>query len=223
MHDRKEKIREGLEIDYDLIDSDLLRCYIPLVIAWNDQPRPVLAWLEYKDDEGWTEGMDVQVHMMRRTLDDDRELAEGRRMIRLSRYRSYACLAELASRKVEPGEFIIRNPPCFGHTKYVYNLDESQMRNGFADPDSAEHEREDNSFQITNDLSEAQRFTHSEAIRFTIRIMESWGTDIAGDNSWDFYEPLRLDIAEELHARIVRRPRRSETLYAMIRDLDREP
>jgi hypothetical protein len=28
MSQRKEKIRDGLEIDFDLLDSDLLRCYV---------------------------------------------------------------------------------------------------------------------------------------------------------------------------------------------------
>ena len=34
---------------------------------------------------------------------------------------------------------------------------------------------------------------------------------------------MRLDVAQELHTRALRRPRSSEALYAMLNDLSREP
>jgi hypothetical protein len=222
MSRRKEKIRKGLEIDLDLLDSDLVRCYLPLGVTWGDGPRPLLVWMEYADREDWTEGTDLDNELMMRTLDDERELAEGRRLLRLLRYKSYTCLAELARRKPEKGEFIIRKPPAFGNTWYVCELDEAEMPAGFGDPDSADFEEEDPGFTIIEDVAEAKRFTHADAIRLTVRIMQVMGYDVPGDNG-DYYEPVRLDVAEELHRRAERRPRRSDEFHAMLHDLSREP
>jgi hypothetical protein len=119
MSRRKEKIRQGLEIDFDLLDSDMMRCYLQTKVIWTDGPRPLLVWLEYADKQDWTEGKNVEPVVMTRTLDNDRELAEGRRMIRLLRYKSYACLADLATRPREKGEFVIRMPPVLGHPGQV--------------------------------------------------------------------------------------------------------
>jgi hypothetical protein len=220
---RKEKIREGLEIDLDLLDSDLLRWYVlPLGVAWNDGPRPLLGWMEYADREGWAEGTDPVPQVMTRTLDNEDELAEGYRMLRLMRYKSYACLADLARRQEEAGEFVIRRPPVLGNPVYVCDLDEARMPAGFGDPDAEGFAEEDPGFLVTGDFAAAQRFTHAEAVRLTIRIMEIMGCDVPDDDG-DYYEPLRADVAEELHARAGRRPRLSAALHAMLGDLDREP
>src|SRR5262249_46526457 len=119
MSRRKETIRPGLEIDFDLLDSDMLRCYIQTGVGWNDAPGPRLVWMEHVDRDGWTEGMNPEAVVMTRTLDDERERAEGRRMLRLMRYKSYACLADLAARPTEPGDIVIRTPPALGNPRYV--------------------------------------------------------------------------------------------------------
>lgn len=49
MSERQETIRDGLQIDFDLLDSDWLRCCIITDIAWNDSARPTLVWMEYTD------------------------------------------------------------------------------------------------------------------------------------------------------------------------------
>jgi hypothetical protein len=108
---RREKIREGLEIDFDLLDSDLLRCYLRSWVQWRDGPVPRLAWAEHIDLDGWTPGKPSETRVMTRTLDDEIELAQGRRFVRLQRYTSYGCLEELARRPPEPGLFVIRKPP----------------------------------------------------------------------------------------------------------------
>jgi hypothetical protein len=221
MRRRKQKIRQGLAIDFDLLDADMLRCYIPLTISWMDGPRPRLVWTEFADDDGWTPGKDPVCQLMMRTLDDERELAEGRRLIRLKRYKSFSCLADLAARKKEKGEFIIRMPPNFGRPNYVADLDEARLPPGFGDADTVGLEPEAVGVQWASDFSDARRFTHAEAIRLTVRIMEALGCDIPHDMF--YFEPLRADVAEELHLRAMRRPRRSEALYAMLNDLSREP
>lgn len=222
MSRRKEKIREGLEIDYDLIDSDMMRWHIILDINWTDGPRPQLLWMEYGDEEDWTEDDDTDAKVMIRTLDNPVELAEGRRMLRLMRYKSYACLAELADRKPEKGEFVIRKPPRLGDPEYVTEIDEAIMPAGLGDPDRPEFADEDGGFWISDEIDDAQRFTHAEAIRLTIRIMEVLGYDIPGDHG-DYWEPIRADIAEELHARAIQRPRLRDAFEAMKNDLSREP
>jgi hypothetical protein len=221
MRRRKEKIRQGLAIDFDLLDSDMLRWYVPMPIAWMDGFPPRLFWTEFADDESWTPGKDPECRVTTRTLDDERELAEGRRLIRLKRYKSYACLADLAGRKKEKGEFIIRMPPNFGLAKYVADVDEARLPPGFGDADTVGLEPEAVGVQWASDCSTARRFTHAEAIRLTTRVMEALGCDIPHDMF--YFEPLRADVAEELHIRALRRPRRSEALYAMLNDLSREP
>jgi hypothetical protein len=42
MSPRKEKIRKGLQIDFDLLDSDMLRWHIPMGVQRSDGPRPRL-------------------------------------------------------------------------------------------------------------------------------------------------------------------------------------
>ena len=222
MSERKEYIREGLEIDFDLLDSDLQRCYLIMDISWWEIPEPHMMWLEYYDEEGWTEGMDRNGKMMTRTLDNERELAEGRRMLRLMRYKSYACLADLAGREREEGEFVIRKPPRLGNPSYVCDIDETLMVVRSDDPDSEAFSDEETGFSESSDFEDAQRFTHAEAIRLTIRLMEVLAYDIPDDHG-DYYEPMRADIAEELHARAIRRPQTRAILDAMVQDIDREP
>jgi hypothetical protein len=219
---RREKVREGLEIEFDLLDSDLLRCYMRTGIAWNDGPTPVLVWMEFVDKDGWSEDKEPEPVVMHRTLDDERELAEGRRLIRLLRYKSYPCLADLARCRRQKGTFVIRRPPVLGHPRYVCGLDEKRMPPGLRDPDAVDHAAEDPGFLVTPDVAQAQRFPHADAVRLTVRVMEALGYDIPGDHG-DYYEPVRLDVAEELHARAVRRPRRREALRAVLYDLTREP
>jgi hypothetical protein len=222
MSRRKEMIRQGLEIDFDLLDSDMLRCYAPRWMTWVDGTAPMLLWLDFVDEDDWSEEQGPTPRVMRRTLDDDREMAEGRRHLRLTRYKSYACLAELAERGREEGEFVIRTPPVLGNSKYVSSLDEARVPAGFGDPDDPTFDRVDAGFLVTRDIAEAQRFTHDDAIRLTVRIMEVLGHDLPGDNG-GYWEPVRADVAEELHARARRRPRRPEPFYAMLHDLSREP
>jgi hypothetical protein len=219
---RKETIRPGLEIDYDLLDSDMLRWYMRTAVQWVDGPNPRLAWLEFIDRPGWVEGKETETRVMTCTLDDERELAEGRRMIRLQNYKSYACLADLARRPPEAGEFVIRKPPTLGYTCYVSQLDEAALPPGFGDPDLPEAEQPLFPVYLDPDIGKALRFSHADAIRLTIRIMEMLGYDIPGDHG-DYYEPVRLGIAEELHARAIRRPRPPEQFSAMCRDISREP
>jgi hypothetical protein len=219
---RKETIRPGLEIDFDLLDSDMLRWYMRTGVQWVDGPNPRLAWMDFIDRPGWTEGKNTEPRVMTRTLDDDRELAEGRRMLRLQNYRSYACLAELRRRPPEPGQFVIRKPPVLGYPTYVNSLDEAALPPGFGDPDLPDAEQPELPVYLDPDIGKALRFPHADAIRLTIRIMELLGYDIPADHG-DYFEPVRLDIAEELHARAVRRPRPPEPFYAMLRDLNREP
>src|SRR5438128_533625 len=79
MSRRKEKVRDGLEIDFDLLDSDMLRWHIQTAVAWTDGPRPQLVWMDYVDKDDWAEGRPPEPRIMTRTLDDEREMAEGRR------------------------------------------------------------------------------------------------------------------------------------------------
>jgi hypothetical protein len=222
MRRRKDKIGPGLEIDFDLLDSDTLRCYIVTGLAWSDGPHPRLVWMEYTDQEHWTAEESPKPRVMTRTLDNEQEWAEGRRFLRLLRYHSYACLADLATRRKEKGEFVIRFPPRFGNPGYVCDLDGATMTPGLGDPDSTTFADEDAGFMTTYDIAEAQRFTHADANRLTIRVMEVMGYDLPGDNG-NYYEPVRVDIAEELHARAKRRPRTSNDLHAMLNDISREP
>jgi hypothetical protein len=222
MSPRKEKIREGLEIDFDLLDSDMVRWYMQQGIGWSHVSPPLLAWMHYVDNDNWTEGMELECAVWTRTLDDDREMAEGRRMLRLVRYKSYGCLAELAARPPEPGEFVIRMPPNLGYPKYVCKVEEARMAPGLGDPDSVGFAQVDTGFWVTWDFAEAQRFSHAEAIRLTIRIMEVQGCDIPCPDG-QYYEPIRADIAEVLHFRAKNRPRLPRPFYAMLNDLAREP
>jgi hypothetical protein len=222
MSRRKEKVREGLEIDFDLLDSDLLRCYMTTWFAWRDGPTPVLVWLEFVDSQDWAEGMSAEPKVMMRTLDNEQELAEGRRFLRLLRYKSYPCLADLAKRRKEKGEFVIRRPPGLGYPQYVSNIDAAIMPPGLSDPDSPEWEKEPTGFWTSPNFADAMRFTHAEAIRLTICFMEVLGRDLPSEHG-DYWEPLRADVAEELHVRATRRPRRCEPLDMMLHDLTREP
>jgi hypothetical protein len=222
MSRRKERVREGLEIGFDLLDSDLLRCYVQTAVAWNDLTQPILVWMEYTDREGGNEEEGPHLTVMMRTLDNDRELAEARRMLRLLRYKSYACVADLADRKPEEGEFVIRTPPRLGNPRYVSEIEEARMPAGLGDPDAIDFLDEDPGVTLTGDVAEAVRLPHAEAIRLAVRIMEVLGYDIPGEHG-DYYEPVRADVAEELHARATRRPRTSAALHAIINDLSREP
>jgi hypothetical protein len=222
MKQRKEKIRDGLEIDYDLLDSDLVRFYTDTGVAWADAVQPVLAWVEAADQPGWKDGDGSRAQVMTRTLDNERELAEGRRFLRLLCYRPYGCLAELLRRPAEEGELVIRRPGVFGYFQYVCDVNEAEMPPGFGDPDSFGEDDTYPGFLITYDLAEAQRFAHADAVRVCVRIMEMLGQDIP-DEGGEYYEPLRIDIAEELHARAARRPRLSVGLHSVLNDLSREP
>jgi hypothetical protein len=219
---RKETIRPGLEIDFDLLDSDLLRCYMRVGIHWADIPNPRLVWMEFIDKEDWTEDKPVEPRVMTRTLDNEHELAEGRRMIRLQNYKSYACLAELAKRLPEPGEFVIRRPPSLGYLSYVRSVNDAALPPGLGDPDLADIELPDSALAVTLDIAEARRFSHADAVRLTIRIMEAQGYDVPDDHG-EYWEPVRADVAEELHARAIRRPRFSQALHAVVDDISREP
>jgi hypothetical protein len=52
--------------------------------------------------------------------------------------------------------------------------------------------------------------------------MRSLGYDLPGEHG-DYWEPVRLDVAEELHRRAKVRPRLPAAFSDMVRDLDREP
>jgi hypothetical protein len=219
---RIETIRPGVEIPFDLLDSDMLRCYVLYSLAWVDAAQPVLAWLEVADQPGWKDGDDAKAETMAWTLDDETERAQGRRFLRLMRYRPYGCLAELRRKPPEEGEFVIREPGMLGNFQYVCDVNEAEMTPGFGDPDSFGEEETYPGFLLTAEIAEAQRFNHGEAIRVCVRLMEMLGMDIP-DEEGEYFEPLRVDIAEELQARADRRPRRSEDLHAMLDDLSREP
>ena len=67
MSQRKEKIRDGLEIDFDLLDSDLLHCYVQNWMQWYDSTPPRIAWLDFVDRGPWTEGkpLKTEEHLVR--------------------------------------------------------------------------------------------------------------------------------------------------------------
>jgi len=223
MSRRKERIRKGLEIDFDLLDSDMVRCHLISEIDWKDGPRPFLLWLDSADEEDWSEGQLPKAHLVKHDMHGERELAEGLRILRLMHYKSYACLAELATRRTEKGEFVIRRPPDGGYPRYVFDLDEACLpAAGRSDPDELSKYGCFGGFRETPELAQAQRFSHAEAVRLTIRIMEVLGYDIPGDRG-DYYEPMRADVAEELHMRALRRPRRLDPFFAMLVNLEREP
>lgn len=219
---RKEKVREGLEIDYDLLDSDLLRCYVRAWMAWRDGPVPHIVWVDHIDRDGWVPGKELEARVMSRTLDDENEIREGLRFLRLQRWTSYACLQGLARRPPEPGVFVIRKPPNTFSPVYVCKLDETTFPEGLGDPELPDGEKPDLELWTGDDITQAMHFSHAEAIRLTIRIMQALGRDLPGEHG-DYYEPVRLDIAEELHARAVRRPRPPAALRAVLWDLSREP
>jgi hypothetical protein len=219
---RKEKIRDGLEIDFDLLDSDLLRCYIRSWLHWSDGPVPRLLWVDHIDRDDWVEGQELEPRVMMRTLDDATELAQGRRFLRLQRYSSYACLAELAQRPLEEGDFVVRKPPDTQGPTYLIEIDEEKIPQGLGDPDLPEAQQAELPIYISGNLDEALRLTHAQAIRLTIRVMLALGYDVPGDNG-DYWEPVRFDIAQELHKRAVRRPRPIADIAAVDDQLEREP
>jgi hypothetical protein len=220
---RKETIRPGLEIDYDLLDADLIRAYVQGSYQWVDGPVPYAWYLDYVDKEGWDGEKDPEMRMMLRTLDNEQELAEGRRFLRLVRYKSYSDLDDLARRPAtDPGEFVIRKHSSLARIRYVCDLVEADMPPGLRDPDSLEFADEYPGFKVCWAVEDAQKFTHADAIRLCVRVMETLGYDIPGDNG-DYFEPIRADVAAELDARANRRPRSPEYLDAFAQDLNREP
>ena len=222
MSQRKEKVRDGLEIDFDLLDSDLLRCYVQNWLQWHDGPQPRIAWLDFVDRGAWTEGKPLERRVMWRTLDNEAELREGLRFLRLQRYASYLDLDDLAGRQPEPGEFVIRKPPNLHGPKYLMQVEEDTLTDDLCDADLPEAEAPSPGVYWTVHLAEALRFTHAEAIRLTVRIMRSLGYDLPGEHG-DYWEPVRLDVAEELHRRAKVRPRLPAAFSAMVWNLDREP
>jgi hypothetical protein len=148
-------------------------------------------------------------------------MAESLRFLRLLRYRPYRCLAELARWKADdPGEFVIRRPAQLGVPSYVCDLEEDRMPPGLADPDSPEDV--DAGFLVSPSLDDAQRFSHADAIRLTIRVMQVLGHEIAPDHG-EYYEPVRVDVAAELDRRAAIRPRLAAALHAVKNDISREP
>jgi hypothetical protein len=226
---RKEKIRDGLEIDYDLLDSDRIRMCV-YYVAWGDGPSPHFHWADFMDKEGWVEGDEGDLRLMVDTPETERQWAEYHRFLRLLHYKSYADLAELASWPADdPGEFVIRRPAR--PISYVCGLVESKMPPGFADPDQRTVEELDEpteycfqhaGFSTDLCIHYAQRFTHAEAIRLCVRVMECMGMDIPGDFG-DYFEPVRADIAEVLEERANRKPRLPVEIYGMVNDISREP
>jgi hypothetical protein len=222
MRRRKERICQGLEVDFDLLDSDMLRCYMGLAPRWQEVPGAVLTWQEYSDQPDWSHETRPEPRYRGRPMYSEDDWAVARRMVRLWRYKSYACLADLAKRPREPGEFVIRRPPELGEITFVCEVSSSRLPAHFGDPDLPSYAEQDFGFLVTDNLAEAQRFTHDQAIRLTIRIMQVTGFDVAGDNG-NYYEPMRANIAAALAERAARRPRPSEDFQAMIEDLSREP
>ncbi len=222
MRRRKERIRKGLEIDFDLIDSDMVRWHLLSDIVWGEGPRPFLMWLDGADEENWSEGKLPRSRLIRHDMGGEREWAEGLRILRLLHYKSYADLTELAALKRQKGEFVIRIPPRGGYPHYVYQVDEACWPAGRGDPDNLDLcQLVFDGFLMTLDITQALRFSHDEAIRLTIRLMEALGYDIPGEGR-DYYEPVRLDVAEELHARANHRPRLLQPFFDMLVNLDRE-
>jgi hypothetical protein len=222
MHRRKERIRKGLEIDFDLIDSDVVRWHLSEHVGWIDVPQPIMVWVEHVDAEDWVEGDEPQESTLTRVLRDATEIARGRRLVRLIRYKSYADLDDLASRPPEKGEFVIRKPPLLGCPAYVGDYDEDFMPDGLADCDRKGFFDADCSFFETADFDEVLCFSHAEAVRLTIRIMLAEGMELPGDHG-RYWEPVRYEVAEELHRRALDRPHLSARLHEVINDLSREP
>lgn len=223
MRRRKQRIRKGLEIDFDLIDSDMVRWHVISDIVWHEGPRPFLLWMDGADEEDWTEEKQPRAHLINHVMDTERERAEGLRIMCLHHYKSYADLAELAARKREKGAFVIRRPPDGGYPYYVCEVEESLWPTGPADPDSVEVcWAVFDGFRMTPTFEDALRFSHDEAIRLTVRLMELLGYDIP-PNGGQYFEPVRLDVAEELHARTYRRPRLLQPFFDVLVNLEREP
>jgi hypothetical protein len=221
---RKEKIRPGLEIDFDLLDSDLVRCYVDGWLNWSETPRPHIWYIDYVDKEGWDGVKDPERRVMVLPLNNDQDLLEGRRLLRLLRYKSYPDFDTLARLPAAgPGDFLIRKPPSlFGQIMYVRSLVEADMPPGLRDPDSPAFNEEAIGFAVTREIAEAQRFSHADAIRLCVRVMEVLGYQIPGDLG-DYFEPIRVEIAAELDTRARRRPASPEILNAVTEDLSREP
>jgi hypothetical protein len=159
---------------------------------------------------------------MTRTLDDETELREGLRFLRLQRYTSYRDLDDLAGRQPEPGKFVIRKPPTMHGPVYLLRVEEDTLTDALGDADLPEEEAPSPGVYYTVHLAEALRFTHAEAIRMTVRIMRSLGYDLPGEHG-DYWEPVRLDVAEVLHARAAVRPRTPAAFSAVVWNLAREP
>jgi hypothetical protein len=224
MSGRKETIRPGLEIDFDLLDSDRIRSCMIGGLHWSDGPPHRFWWTHYMDEPDWVEGDASRLGVMAESPQTERQWGEYRRFLRLLHYKSYPDIATLATRPADdPGEFVIRKPAArFGAIQYVYNLEEDRMPPGFADPDSPEDARLEGGFMLVQNVDYAQRFSHADAIRLCVRIMEVLGQDIAGDYG-DYFEPIHFDVAKELHDRARRRPRDHREIYRMVNDVSREP